>query len=246
MFKKAIRNIFKKAGYDIIKVNPAFNAENEDTENIRQFYKWLLPYNFETIIDVGANQGQFSVKMRKLFPNANIFAFEPIPGCYNELLQNFKGDEKFKAFNFGLGDEEGELSFYVNDYSASSSLLPLNSNLKEAFSYADNAKETKIQIKVLDKLQSEIKIKKPTLIKVDVQGFEDKVIAGGYNFFENCTAVIIELSYVPLYESQPLFHEIYSQLVALGFIYRGNIEQLHHPNTNQILQADGFFVRINA
>ena len=42
-------------------------------------YKWLEAYKFGSIIDVGANEGQFSDRMRILFPDADLFAFEPLP-----------------------------------------------------------------------------------------------------------------------------------------------------------------------
>ena len=43
-----------------------------------EHYKLLKNFNFETIIDVGANKGQFSLLVRYLFPKAKIFAFEPL------------------------------------------------------------------------------------------------------------------------------------------------------------------------
>ena len=81
------------------------------------------------------------------------------------------------------------------------------------------------------------------LIKVDVQGFEDKVIAGGVETFKKAKVVLIENSFVELYESQPLFDDIYMKLKELGFEYRGALQQKIAKNTGQIISEDSMFIR---
>ena len=57
-------------------------------------YRWLHNFHFKTIIDIGANEGQFSDKMRILFPEAEIFAFEPLPEVFERLKSNFSRDDR--------------------------------------------------------------------------------------------------------------------------------------------------------
>src|SRR5881409_2522439 len=71
---------------------------------------WLLGLNINTILDVGANVGQFATLAHAVFPSANIFSFEPLPDCFEQL--KLRLPENSSAFNMALGDHNGELDFY--------------------------------------------------------------------------------------------------------------------------------------
>ena len=75
-----------------------------------------------------------------------------------------------------------------------------------------------------------------------MQGFEDKVIAGGSRFIQNAKVLIIETAYVSLYEKQPLFADIYKQLTELGFSYKGALHQ-KFDGSGGVLYEDSLFVR---
>ena len=81
------------------------------------------------------------------------------------------------------------------------------------------------------------------MVKIDVQGLEDKVIAGGEDVIAAARVLIIETSFVPLYKGGPLFHDIYAILKQRGFTYHGNFEQLVSPQDGRVLQADAIFIR---
>lgn len=101
----------------------------------------------------------------------------------------------------------------------------------------------KVNIARLDDLADDLEIYSPMLIKLDVQGFEDKVISGGISTISKADIIIIELSMDQLYDDQPLFDDIYRTLVNLGFQYKGNYDQLQNPNDGRVLQVDGIFLR---
>ena len=79
--------------------------------------------------------------------------------------------------------------------------------------------------------------------KVDVQGFELQVLDGARDILLNADYVLIEVSFVQLYEGQPLFDEINSHLNQLGLFYSGNVEQLISKSNGKILQADALYCR---
>jgi len=219
-----------------------FNIEARYRGNWRKDNKWLIDYNFKTIIDVGANEGQFAKKMRQFFPQASIISFEPIPETYNKLNENFRGDSNFKAHCLGLGDKVETSSFFLNDYSPSSSLLKLGNHM-DHFEKASSGHEITINIERLDNIIHPVEIKKPLFVKLDVQGFEDRVIQGGMNVIKQADLIMCEVSFKTLYEGQKLFDDIYHMLKDMGFTYHGNYEQLHSPVTNEVLQADAIFVK---
>jgi FkbM family methyltransferase len=219
-----------------------FKIEARYTGNWRKDNKWLLDYNFNTIIDVGANEGQFAMKMRQFFPNARIISFEPIPETYAKLNNNFKGDPNFKAHCLGVGDKEETSSFFLNDYSPASSLLKPGDRL-EHFDQASSSKEITINIKRLDDVIQSGDMKKPLFVKLDVQGFEDRVISGGMEVLKHADLIMCEVSFTTVYQDQKLFDDIYHMLKDLGFSYQGNYEQLHSPVNHEVIQADAIFVK---
>src|SRR5215470_15392328 len=123
--KKFIRSILQQFGYDIVKYRPPFVRGGTNKESFIEEHKWLRGYQFKTIIDIGANEGQFADKMRILFPQAMLYAFEPLPQVFDRLKSNFNQDNAFEAINLGLGENEGTLEFWENEYSPSSSFLRL-------------------------------------------------------------------------------------------------------------------------
>lgn len=241
--KALVRKILQNFGYDIIKLHPKFNPKSVDSEAIRNEFRWLINYDFKTIIDVGANEGQFSSKARILFPGASIYAFEPIPPVYSLLTENFKKDHKFVAYNIGLGESNGTLQFNQNESSASSSFLQMEDAHVNNFEFTREVETISVDVNTLDNIFEEKNLEEPILIKLDVQGYEKYVINGGVNTLSKAKMVITELSYVELYKGQELFDGIYKLLNSLGFRYMGNYEQLYSPIDNSVLQADGIFVK---
>jgi FkbM family methyltransferase len=220
-----------------------FNVEIRFHGNWRKDNKWLIDYGFNTIIDIGANEGQFALKMRRLFPAAKIISFEPIPMICEKLKENFRDDEHFEAYAYGLGDKEETSTFYLNNYSPSSSLLRMNDH-KSHFTHATEATPITVNIKTLDEILKSKQLPKPLMVKIDVQGFEDKVITGGHEIIRMADVVLCEVSFIRLYQGQKLFKEIFEMLSDLGFSYHGNIEQLISPVNNEILQADAIFIKM--
>ncbi|PIU32458.1 MAG: hypothetical protein COT06_02660 [Syntrophobacteraceae bacterium CG07_land_8_20_14_0_80_61_8] len=82
---------------------------------------------FGTILDVGANTGQFAVAAALHFPDARIYSFEPLPEVYRELCRNISKRRNLRAFNCALGSTGGRLAFNRNAYSRLSSALAIAS-----------------------------------------------------------------------------------------------------------------------
>jgi hypothetical protein len=114
---------------------------------------------------------------------------------------------------------------------------------KENFTFTKKEFSETISVKRLDDMRTELKIISPLLVKIDVQGFEVEVINGGRNTIREADMIIIETSFFQLYENSPLFHEIYTMLMADGFIYAGSFEQLRSPLNGIILQQDALFLK---
>lgn len=204
---------------------------------------WLASVGFRTVLDVGANTGQFADEARGFAPLAKIYSFEPLPDCYEALVRDRKGDPRFQAFPVALGDAPGTTTIHRSAYAPSSSLLAMGKLHEDAFPHTRGGREVPITVETLDGMRSKLDLVAPVLLKIDVQGFEDRVILGATETFPRVDVAVIEMSVEPLYEGQKLFDDVYAMMVARGFSYRGNHQQLRHPRDGRVLQVDGIFVR---
>ena len=87
--------------------------------------KSLRGYKFHTVIDVGANRGQFALIARYLFPLARIISFEPLQSATDKYRKIFKDDENVLLIHSAIANEEGKKEIHISKMEDSSSLLPI-------------------------------------------------------------------------------------------------------------------------
>jgi FkbM family methyltransferase len=212
-----------------------------------QFYNaldqsWVRALHIATILDIGGHVGEFAFTVRPLFPQAQIYSFEPLPDCCTQMKQHLAGAANFEAFNLGLGDQASEMAFHRSQFSAASSFLKMADAHKAAFPNSAESQEVKVRIDRLDTFAQRLKIVPPLLVKIDVQGYEAHVLRGGAQIISQAKVVIIETSFVILYAGQPLFADIWRTLTDWGFTYYGALDQ--SPGTNGLpLWQDSIFIR---
>lgn len=221
---------------------------NVSKESLRKLNSetWIENMHFKTILDVGANEGSMTKFFRRLAPDATIYAFEPIPFLADKIKADNKEDSNLIVVNSALGEKDETLKMFLNPFHYSSSILPLGETAKNHLPHVDNQME-EIEIKVvkLDNLIDVTEIQKPCLIKVDVQGFEDRVIDGGIKIFKEAEVIIIEMAVQKgIYEGESLFNDIYQRLINLGFEFRGVYDQYNSPKNGMALYCDGIFMRM--
>lgn len=196
-----------------------------------------------TILDIGASRGMFSRCAHFVFPAAAIYAFEPLKDCYEELCSLKHRITKLDCYNVALAAEDGEAVMRRSSYDYSSSLLEMGDLHKEAFPYSAGERLEKVETCTLDSILDGKRIGRPILMKIDVQGYEKFVLLGARKTLECTDYVVCEMSFKPLYKGQALFDEVYHYLVKSGFHFSGQVGELRHPGTGQVLQIDGLFLR---
>jgi len=206
-------------------------------------YKWISDYKIGTIIDVGANIGQFINWSSATFNNPYIYAFEPIQSVFNQLKVKFGNKDNIELFNYAIGNVSGELNINVNENSPSSSILDLDTKHIENFNFAVNTKKEVINVRTLDSFYETFNLKSNLLVKIDVQGFEHNVILGANEILSLAKVVIVELSFLSLYKNQLLFDDVAIMLRDLGFRYKGNLEdQSRDKESGAPMFVDAVFV----
>ncbi len=236
--KKLIKSFFRGFGIKIGRI-----SKNELSEEKK--IEWFKNIDFKTIIDVGASKGNFSLQFHGIFLQAQIYAFEPLTDCFELTKNKLDGVANFKAFNIALSDFKGQSNFFRSSYSGASSLIKMSSFQKEIFPVTAGEAMQDISVDTMDNVLGEIQLDEPILIKLDVQGTEDKVIRGGKIIFSMAKAVIAETSFRRLYDGQPLFNDICRLLEDLGFRYAGiwGEGDFRSPIDGQPLQQDSIFIR---
>jgi len=141
---------------------------------------WYLSNDFKTVIDIGAFIGAFAYGINTLLPDAQIYSFEPLLENYQKLVNNLAPARHFQAFHTALGDQKGEMNFWKSDFMASSSALPMAELHKNTFPQSAHATVMTVPVARLDDYLPSMELEPPVLLKIDVQGYEDKVLLGGF------------------------------------------------------------------
>ena len=129
------------------------------------------------VYDIGAHYGFYSLLFAKLIrKEGKVYSFEPNPYCLKRLRQAVslnRLDDKVKIFDFGIGETNRRVEMMVLLDNLGRSTC--NEHLKNWYKNRTNfARKIEIKIRSLDTLN----LPKPTLVKIDVEGFEVKVIKG--------------------------------------------------------------------
>lgn len=197
----------------------------------------------KTILDVGANVGQFAVASAKLFPNSRIHSFEPVPACVEKLRKNVSGLANVTIHPLALGDGKGEATFHVNSHAHSSSILPLSDAHRDAFPEARESGTISVEVSTLDAVFADTELDGPALLKLDVQGYEPQTLRGGAETLKRIDYVVMEVSFKPLYEGEMLFMDVARMMEERGFRFERPVGWLDAPGSGEVLQMDALFVR---
>jgi FkbM family methyltransferase len=235
-YKKIVKKAFNAIGLDIVKIN----------KNPHNSFLGLKKLPIKTIIDVVANEGQFAKMASSVFPDAQIYCFEPIPAAFQKLdLWAKTMNNKVKCFNLALGDSEEEIEmFHHTGHSPSSSILKTTQTCESLYPFTKSQQPIKVKKTTLDNVVQKyaITLIPEILIKLDVQGYEDRVIRGGTETFSKARASILEVCLDELYENQATFQDISLLLNDLGFHYGGNLAQTY-ANDGHVIFIDAVFVK---
>ncbi len=196
----------------------------------------------KTILDVGANIGQFAYTATQFYPQAQIHCFEPEPESAAALAENVAALKQIKVHTCALGDRVGEVEFHVNQYSLASSVLPIARAHREAFPDAVEKATITVAQETLDGVCAQIPLEAPVLLKIDVQGYESSVLAGATEMLKSIDYALVEVSFEPMYQGEKGFRDILQVMEESNFSFRCPIDISTSAKNNRYVQMDALFI----
>lgn len=196
-------------------------------ERVKKFFDPI------SILDIGANIGQFYNESKLFFPNAYFYLIEGNQNCESSLKS--LGVEYIICL---LSDTEKEVDFYVRK---SEPLCTGNSIYRENTSfYSDD--QIIIEKKRTKKLSDILENRTFDLIKIDVQGSEIDIINGGIDVVKKSKGVLMEVSLTEYNKNSPTRNFVYQFMQNLGFSPVDIIANINHPITHELVQQDVLFL----
>ncbi len=173
------------------------------------------------MIDVGANRGDFTASILRIKPEAKVVAVEPEPNCAALFRKRYSGDPRVSLIEAALGDEEGAISLNVCRDDRLGSLLSPCDSVKQSYPEGvfDIIEVRKVQMTLLDSIvPPNIRV---AMLKLDVQGYEEKVLKGGSAVLQRCDSVMFEFNYQEHYEGQADWSSLHQLLTKHSFKLHG-------------------------
>lgn len=195
-----------------------------------------------TIVDVGANRGQFALVARHCCPSARIVSFEPLAEPAETFRAIFADDTRTKLIDAALGPRSGNAVMHVSGRDDSSSLLPITPAQDAHYPGTAQIGITTVHTTRLAEHLAEGAIDSPALLKLDVQGFELEALAGCEDLLDRFAWVYAECSFIELYTGQCFADDIIAWLRERSFTLRG-VYNTDYDTQRQPIQADFLFTR---
>lgn len=203
-------------------------------------------YKIDTVVDVGANEGQFATVLREIDYQGLIFSIEPGRQAFEQLNKNRPPNSTQVNLQCLAGSSCGEAAYTPTKGSEFSSIHKPTEFGRKLFGDWINGSEAEIHpIKTIDQILDEHSPPKKAniLIKSDTQGHEFEVLTGASQTLKRAKAVLVEYSMLPIYENASSGKEIAEFLTGAGFHMVGLYPITFVPGAHALLEGDALFVR---
>jgi FkbM family methyltransferase len=209
-------------------------------ETIDVLIKLIKP---QYLCDIGSNTGKWAYTLHQLNPELkHVVFFEPQSKLQEQLHSlSLPGVSKV-IYPYGLGDKREKL--FIKGGTPSASFLEATKLQSDYYPNSIIDENEEVEIKILDEVYYQNSLPMPDVIKIDVQGFELKVLQGAIQVLSQAKYLVVELSFCQFYQDQPHLWELlkflqqnHYEMVNRGYEWRKN-----YSDSGQLLQIDGIFM----
>lgn len=208
----------------------AYLAQSSEAE--REFRRLFDPRRPLVIFDIGACEGEDTVRYSRIYPHARIYAFEPLPANQALVRANLARYSVTRAelVPIALSDRAGEAVFHVSsgrpgtlfageqwNYGNKSSSLLAPAGEKPMHGWIEFKESISVPTGTLDEFCKTHALPRVDFIQMDVQGAERLVLGGATRMLPKIGAIWLEVSTLELYRGQALQDDIARFMRSHGF-----------------------------
>ncbi|MEX1002114.1 MAG: FkbM family methyltransferase [Crocinitomicaceae bacterium] len=188
----------------------------------------------KSVLEAGAHKGTDTVKIAEKWPNAKIYAFEPVPDIFQELKSATSDINNVQCEHLALGAQEGTITMHVSSGRSDGSSSILKPKEHVDF-HPDVSFEHEIEVPLmsLDKWAAENHVDSIDFMWLDMQGAEYEMLNASSNILNKVKVLFTEVSLIETYEGVPLYNEFRAFLESKGFeVYK---EYLYWEDMGNVL-----------
>lgn len=215
----------------------------------------LEKYRVNCVLDVGANRGQYSRRLRAAGYSGYIVSFEPVPHLFEKLEQNASGDPKWTVHRVALGAEDDVTSMHVVPQTAKgwqgglSSILAPTAYGKGRYGVLRETVTEEVPLRRLDGLLDSVIAHVPDpriYLKLDTQGYDLQVFEGLGSRAADLVGLQSEVALVEHYEGMPRMPQALEVYEEAGFAISGLFLVSRERRTWRVVEYDCIMVRASA
>jgi FkbM family methyltransferase len=238
MLKQLLRSTLRQVGLDVRRYRPATSAD-------AALKAMLTFHHINLVFDVGANTGQFGALLREAGYAGRVVSFEPLSAAHLRLSKLARHDPLWEvASPMAIGSENGEIELHVSRNSVSSSVLSMLEAHSSAAPESAYVSSETVPLRTLDTVaEAYLRPDTELFLKIDTQGYEDRVLRGAGTVLQRTKGLQLELSLVPLYAGQRQFDDLLAELKSAGFELWNITPAFVDPVRGRLLQVDATLFR---
>lgn len=234
-----VRKLDAKMRVKSLLIRHGFGVTRDPVE--RRLVRLLGHLGVDTIVDVGANIGQFGSHVRAAGFHGRLLSLEPLPNAFARLRGISNRDDLWESICAAAGSRSGRVTVNVAANSVSSSVRAMLEAHEDAAQDSSYIGKTEACIVRLDAfLEARSVVPERCMVKIDTQGFEAEVLEGLGDKLRRLACVQLELSLVPLYAGQALFDPLIARMRDSGFNLV-SLEPGFADRQGRMLQCDAVF-----
>ena len=191
----------------------------------KRIAKFLQNRSIKTIIDIGAHKGEFTQNVLQIEGVNKIIAFEPQKKIFNLLKEKFIKNNIINLNNFALSEKVEKKMMKINRMTATSTLNDIykNSLYFKFKSFLLNEKNSIISEEEINTTTFDIFFKgtvfdQNTLLKIDTEGYEFKVLKGSEQKIKEIKYILIENQFSKMYKNVN-FEDCHNFLIKKNLYY---------------------------
>lgn len=243
LIRTAFNSLLARLGYELRRRSssppPARLIRSDARASFREGLDQVshLGWSPATVLDIGAAHGEFTRACYARFPQARYLMAEPLTEFAGGLAALAQQIPNTIFESVALGRQDGTATFHVHLDWDGSSLY------RETEGAQVDGMDRLVPMRSLDSLVSQYELRRPFLLKADVQGAELDVLSGGPDTVAACEYILLEVTFFKFFIGGPEFADIVLFMRQQGFVAYDIFGPLYRPLDDALSQVDIAFVR---